>query len=291
VIATQAAVEGGRVMEHRFLVAAWVAGALVGGSPATARGEEVLRATGTGSALGAMRRLAPGFERANPGFRLRLLPSLGSSGALKAVADGAIEVALSGRPLRPEELALGLLALPYARTPFVFAAGPRVEVPGITAAEAVRIYRGEQQRWPNGERVRLVLRPRADMDTTIVASISAEMAAAVEVAMDRPGMLMAATNQDCHEILVRTPGSIGPSTLTQVLTEDLVLRPLAWNGVTPTLPHLGSGQYPLEKKLFLVVRAPPSPAVRRFLAYLATAEAAAILEQAGNLPVPLPAVE
>jgi len=271
-----------------FFLAAWAAGTFLWPSPVV-RADDVLRATGTGTALGAMRRLSTAFEKANPGHKLQLLPSLGSSGALKAVADGAIDLALSGRALAPTEQGRGLLAIPYARTPFVFAAGPRVGVAGITEAEAARIYRGELPRWPNGERVRLVLRPRSDVDSAIVAAISAQMAAAMDVALDREGMLTAATNQDCHRVLVRTPGSIGPSSLTQILTEDPALTPLAWNGVAPTLGNLASGLYPLQKTLLLVTRAPPSPQVRRFLAFLATPEAARILEEAGNLALPLPA--
>jgi len=45
-----------------------------------------------------------------------------------------------------------------------------------------------------------------------------------------------------------------------------------------------------RRHLLLVVRAPPSPEVRRFLAFLASLAAARILEETGNLAVPLPEV-
>ncbi len=259
---------------------------------AGARAEEVrLRVSGTGAALGTMRRLAALFEKVNPGLRVELLPSTGSSGAFRAVADGALDVGLSGRPPGPGERALRLVTMPYARTPFVLAAGPRAEVTGITTDEAVRIYRGEIQRWPNGERVRVVLRPRGDVDTLILRSISREMAAAVDAAHAREGMLLATTNQQCDRILLRTPGAIGPSTLTQILAEGTPIRPLSWNGVPPTVENLASGAYPLEKTLHVVVRPSPKPAVQRFLAYLASPEARTVLERTGNIAVPLPAVE
>jgi phosphate transport system substrate-binding protein len=124
----------------------------------------------------------------------------------------------------------------------------------------------------------------------LVAAIAPVLAAAMEAALAREGMLTAATNQDCHRVLVRTPGSIGPSSLTQIRTEDPALVPLAWNGVAPTLENLAAGRYPLQKTLLLVVRAPPSPEVRRFLAFLASPAAARILEETGNLAVPLPEV-
>jgi phosphate transport system substrate-binding protein len=258
---------------------------------APVRAEEVLRASGTGTALGTMRQLAVAFERANPGHRHALLPSVGSSGAFRAVADGALDIGLAGRPPKPGERALGIVARVYARTPFVFGTGPRSGVAGISADEAVRIYRGELERWPNGERVRVVLRPRQDVDTLILRAISPEMAAAVDVALAREGMLVASTNQQCNEILNRTPGSIGPTSLTQLLVEAREITPLAWNGVPPTLENLASGSYPLEKTLLVVVRASPKPAVRRFLAFLASREARTLIERTGNIAVPLPAAE
>jgi phosphate transport system substrate-binding protein len=259
-------------------------------APAGAAVLEPLRISGTGSSLGALRQLAEAFEKAHPDQPVRIFPSVGSSGAIKAVADGALDIGISGRPLQPAEQAGGLLALAYARTPFVFAVGPRVGATGLTAAELARIYRGEVSAWPDGERIRLVLRPRTDVDTLYVRSISGELDAAMEVALGREGLLMAATNQDCNDALNHTPGSLGPSTLTQLLTENRPIRALAWNGVAPTLEHLASGAYPLSKPLRLVVRTSPSAAVRRFIAFLGTPTAARILERTGNLPLALPPV-
>ncbi len=151
------------------------------------------------------------------------------------------------------------------------------------------MYRGETTTWPSGERVRLVLRPRMDADTALLRGISREVAEAVDVALARDGMLVAATNQECDALVARTPGALGPSSLTQILAEGERLRPLAWRGVEPTLGNAAAGAYPLVKTLELAMRTPPSPAVRRFLAFLASPAARRILEETGNLPVALPA--
>jgi phosphate transport system substrate-binding protein len=258
---------------------------LVVAAPA-AYGEEVVRASGTGTALGAMRRLGADFAAANPGLRVEVLPSIGTSGSLHALAQGALDLALAGRPLEPAEAALGLEAVPYARTPFIFAVGPQVGVTGITASDLARIYRGELTTWPNGQRVRVVLRPRTDVDSAILRGISPEIAAAIELAQKREGLLVGVTNQDCDEIVARTPGAIGPTSLTQILTETSPPTALAWNGAAPTVRNLASGGYPLAKTLFAVHRASPSPAVRRFLEFLASPQARRILEETGNAPPP-----
>jgi phosphate transport system substrate-binding protein len=252
-----------------------------------ARGDEQLRASGTGSALGAMRRLAAAFEKASPGDRLAVLPSVGSGGAIKAVAQGALDLGLVGRALEPGEQALGLVALTYARTPFVFVAGPRSGATGVSTEEVVRIYGGQMARWPTGERVRVILRPKADVDNLVLRAISPELAAAVDAAFSREGLLMAATNQECDDLATRTPGAFAPSSLTQIVADGEPLEPLAWNGVAPTLANLASGAYPLEKTLRVAVRAAPKPAVRRFLAFLGSAAGQKILMDAGSLPLPV----
>ena len=276
-----------RVWIHPCAIVA-AAALLASGSPAHA---EELRASGTGSALGTLRRLAAAFEAANPGHRLNVLPSVGSSGTFRAVAGGALDVGVAGRGPGPGERALELEARPVARTPLVLAVGPRTRAAGITAGELVRALRGELRQWPGGGPLRLVLRPPGDVDTQLLRAVSPEMAAAVDGALSREGAVVADTNQECNELLARTPGAVGLSSLAQILTEDRPVTALAWNGVAPTLANLRSGAYPLAKTLFVVTRAPPSPTVRSFLSFLAGPAGRAVLEASGNLAVPLAAPE
>jgi phosphate transport system substrate-binding protein len=250
-----------------------------------ARAEDVLRVSGSGSWLGAVARLAPAFAKANPGARLEVIPNLGSGGAMKALAAGELEIALSGRPLKPEERERGLLAIEVARTPFVFVAGSAAGVTGLTAAELVRILKGEQAAWPSGERIWPVLRPASDADTGYLRSLSPALSAALTVAMARPGQLLAPTNQQSDELVARNPGGLGMSTLAQITTEPRGLTALAWEGVPPGLATLAAGKYPLVKPLFLVLPVKPSAAERRFLGFLATPEAKRLLRAAASQPL------
>lgn len=264
-----------------------VAVALLTAAPA--RAGDVVKVTGTGSALGAVLRLASAYERAHPGARIQVLPSLGTSGAIQAVAGRAIDVGISGRALRPEELGRGLEAVPLARTPFVLAVGPRAGASAVGIAELVRIYRGEVRTWPGGERIRPVLRPASDADSAFLRALSPELAAAYDAALARPGMLVAATNQDSDALAARTPGSLGVTTLAQLTTEPSGLVPLAWEGVAPTLVNLAEGRYPLWKPFFAVLAAEATPAARAFVAFAGSAEGRRLLADAGCLPPPFPA--
>ncbi len=248
---------------------------------------ETITVSGTGTALGAMRRIIVAFERTHPALRIKVLPSVGSAGAIKAVAKGSLDIGLNGRSLLPQERSLAVRSIDYARTPFVFAVNQSVSEESVSPGDVIRMFRGELQTWKSGERVRVILRPAGDADTLIAKAISPELSAAVDEALGRDGMMMAATNQECHEMLARTPGGIGFSTVTQIMMDSHsnLLKALAWNGVEPTLRNLSSGAYPLVKTLSFIVRPDPAPPVRAFLRFVASPEGRRILEATGHVPV------
>jgi len=82
--------------------------------------EALLRIGGTGAAVAVMTRLGAAFAAYQPDLAVEVLPSLGSSGGIRALAGGAIDIAVSARALKPEEEAQGLQAVALLRTPFVF---------------------------------------------------------------------------------------------------------------------------------------------------------------------------
>lgn len=245
---------------------------------------EVLRIGGTGTALGSMKLIGSEFEKSHPGIRCRVLPSMGSSGAIRAVAKGALDIGLVSRPFNGEEFRLGLSLIEYAETPFVLVTRNSIPVSGLSTSQIVKIYTGEMQAWPNGERIRLILRPATETDTFLARRVSPEMGPAVDAALSRQGMLMGLTDQDSIHMLEKTPGALGFSTLTQVVAEKRRVKVLAVNGVYPTTKALAAKVYPLAKKLYLVTKPRPSAAARRFIDFVQSAQGRKILEETGNVP-------
>ncbi len=259
--------------------------------PATGPAAAPLRVGGTGSAVAALERVGEALASGPGGTRLHVLPSLGSTGAARAVADGALDVGVLGRPLRPHERSLGLDERLVARTPFVFAVGPGTPVTGITTDELVGAYRSTLATWPGGKRVRPILRPASDVDSDLVRAISPEVASAWDEARTRPGAVVAVTNTECDEALAHVPGAIGPTSLLQVRSEGNRVVPLRWNGVEPSVANLADGRYPLAKPIWVVFRRSPGEGVRKLLAFLASPGGWALLERLGADPRPFPPVE
>jgi len=237
---------------------------------------------GTGSALGAMRLLAQAYEKFDRGTKVSVLPSLGSSGGIKAVLAGAIEVGVSSRALRTKEQSQGVIALEYARTPFVFATAETTKATGINLTELAAIYSGKIRRWPDGTRIWLVLRPKADSDSALIDSISPEVKAAVAEARERPGLLFAVSDQECAMALEKHTGSFGPSTLALILAENRKLKALRINDIEPSVSTLEAGRYPYYKSLYLITTSKTPEAARRFIAFVQSKAGRDILSQTGH---------
>lgn len=247
---------------------------------------ETIKVSGTGGSLGAIRILAEEFQKANPDFKVNVLPSLGSSGAIKALAGGAIDVAVPARALKGEEAAQGLVAVPYSKTPFVLAVQERWKKdPALTLAEAADYYAGRKKEWPDGRTVRIILRPKGDSDTQSLREMSPGMDKAVEEAFTHKGMTTAMTDQESGDMIEKLPGAIGSMTLSQIVSEKRAIRPVKLDGVEPTLEALKKGAYLYSKTFYIVTRSAPSASVKKFKDYVLSPKVRKVLERNGQMPL------
>jgi len=251
----------------------------VGGAAAAA---EEMRIAGTGAALGTVELLAGEFSRRNPDIRITTIANLGSVGSIKAVSNGAIELALASRPLNERESKPGVSQLEYARTPFVFAVSAKSAVSAITRQELADIYSGKVANWPDGSKIRVVLRPASDIDTALVKGLSPALGQAVAAAEARPGVQYAVTDQDAANDLERIPGAIGPSSLALILSERRTLRALQLDGVEPSVANAVAKAYPLYKRIFFVTGPKRSAAAERFIAFVQSPVGRKILTDNGH---------
>lgn len=247
-----------------------------------AQAAEELRLGGSGSCLGAMRLLAEQFQKAHPDAHITVVPSLGSSGGIKAVAAGALDIGLSGRPLKEAERGLGITEIEYGRTPFVIATAASNTVSSISLEQLAQMYAGKLTVWPDGKRLRLVLRPASESDNDILKGMSPAMNAAVSHAQGRKGMTMALTDQDSADAIEKIPGAVGISTLALILSERRPLKALALNGVTPSAETIADGVYPYYKTLFMVMGGKTSQLARDFIGFVRSPEGRNILAQNGH---------
>jgi len=272
-------------MRHRSR-GAWLAviGAAFAMAAAGAHADSI-KIGGTGTGLGTMKLLAQAFKLARPDAQLIITPSLGSTGAIRAVLAGAVDIGVSARPVTPEESSKGASAQAYAKTPFVIATGAKNPSAGLTLHQLAQMYSGQITHWPDGSMIRLVIRPDTDADTILMKTFSAEMNTAITAAHARKGLRMAETDQDNADALEQLPGSLGATTLTLISTEKRAIKPLALDGVSPTLQSLTAGRYRYARTLYLITGRNPSPLAKDFVAFVRSSAGQAILTTGENLAV------
>lgn len=254
-------------------------------SSAVMASDQVIRVGGSGTGTGVMRHLAEAFEKRNPGIRIAIAPSLGSSGGIKALIGGSLDIALSARALKDDEKSSGAVSVFSGRTPFVFMVNRGVAINAVAAKDLEAFYGMKRTTWEDGSPVRLILRPEGDSDTKLIQAISPELSNIMKTTLSRPGMFVAMTDQDSDKAIVRTPGSLGATTLAQFLSDRLEGKMLVYGGVKPSLKAMKSGLYPLVKpQMVLAIPAKLTPAQKKFVTFLSSSQAGAIWEKYGIQP-------
>lgn len=239
---------------------------------------------GTGSSLGMLEQVGGDFATAAGGaVKINVVPSLGSSGAIRALADGKLDLAVSARPLKPAEAARGLQVVLTLRTPFVLVTS-RAKPPPLKVAELPKIFSADRPAWADGKPIRLILRPESETDTTLLGDMTPGLAQAIHAARHRGEIPIAATDQDNLAMAQRVPGSLTGTTLAQLTTEPNNLHIIAVDGVEPTLANLESGAYRFGKELYVVLGDKSPPEARKFAAFLRSPQGLKALRAAAVVP-------
>lgn len=237
---------------------------------------------GTGSALGTMRLLGDAFTKQHADIKVIVLPSLGTSGAIKAVPKGQLDIGLSARPLTEDEVKLGVVSAEYARTPQVFAVATKLAVKSLALAQMADVYSGKTVNWPGGTQIRPVLRQAGDDTTRYLKLMSKEMEAGLTIAEQREGLAFATTDQETADKVEGIPGAIGVMTLSLILSEGRDLRALTMDGADPTVANAITGKYPHVKPCYLVTKLEPSADVKLFKSFMESPAGRQVLMRTGH---------
>lgn len=210
--------------------------------------------------------------------------SVGSGGGMRALADGAIDIALISRPLNARERSGDLTAVPYARAPVVFAVHTSVPDRDIDAQGVLDIYAGRRTTWADGTPIVVLQRERGDSSHAAAAKVIPGFAEVDEEAWSARRWRVIYDDVGMQEALASTEGSIG-LVGSGTMPPDLAVRGLSFAGVEGTAEAVVAGHYPLFKDLAFVTRNPPDERATQLFRFVYSAEGRRVIVDHGCAPL------
>jgi len=278
-----------KLYSHRIIliIAALMIGGAIVADSAFANPQEKLIIAGTGLSIGVMKRMADGFQRRHPNVTVNILPSIGSTGGIKAVKEGKIDIGLSARSLKQEERIPGIIEEFYGRTAFIFGVQESNPIEGLRLTELEEIYAGKRRTWSDGRPIRMILRPLYDAYSAFLAGINPGMKSASEQAHSIPGVFVGMTDREAAVQIERTPGSFGTTSAAIVAAERLKVKALSVDGVLPTLSNVSTGKYPYAMTMSIVYKKDKyMGAVKDFIDFLFSNDGRKLLSANGHVTLP-----
>jgi phosphate transport system substrate-binding protein len=240
---------------------------------------------GTGTLTPLASLLASAWSARHGQPKVIVEPSIGSSGGIRAAADGEVDIGLVARPLKESESKLGLVLLPIARDAVVFAAHPSVHVDGVSSETLVALFSGAQTTFEDGTPATVFLRDRDDSAHSSIERFVPGLRDAREGALEAHRFRVLTHDDAMGESLAITPGSVGVYSLGALAAGHLPLKVIALDGVQPSLQNIENGTWKATRDLAFVARSDRLARVRGFLSFVAGPEGAAISRANGCLPI------
>ncbi len=234
---------------------------------------EVVRVVGSTSVEPFAGELAAEFNRNNPGIHVEVQGG-GSTAGIKAAADGYAHIGMCSRSLKPEET--GFTAIVIARDAIAVVVNHANKVNALTREQVREIYEGKVKNWKEvgGDDRPIILVTREEGSGTREAFEHLVMGKA-RIA---PTAITQESNGTVKQLVKGNADAIGYMSLGLVHGE---LKPLVVDGVRPTAEEVLDGKYPLVRPFLFVVKGTPSEAAEKFIKFVLSPPAQAILEKEG----------
>jgi phosphate transport system substrate-binding protein len=230
--------------------------------------------------------LAKAYHEGYPAATVEMGQGLGTKARLEALAQGKIDIALASHGLVAEELARqGMAVHEIAKVAVVFGVNASVPTMNVADRQICDLYAGTITNWRELGGPDLAIAPRTRPDSEVDAEVVRGKIACLKDLKMPEGVKVMPRSGDMAKELATSVGAIGMTTATVVEQSRGQIRLLSLNGVIPSAENVERKLYTLTRDSFLVTKAPPPPAVARFVNFIRSSAGAAVIVANGAVPV------
>lgn len=255
-------------------------------APLPAPTSEKIVVDGSTGVMPLVAALAKAYQERHPAAAVEMGKGLGTKARLEALGEGKIDIALASHGLVVDELTRrGMAVHEIAKVAVVFGVNASVPVTNVTDTQICDVYAGRITSWKElgGPDIAIVARTRPDseIDAEVVRG---KITCLKDVKMP-DGVRVMPRSGDMAKELAATVGAVGMTTTTVVEQSRGQIRAMSLNGIIPSTENVGRRTYALTRDAFLVTKAPPPPAVSRFIEFVRSPAGAAVIVANGAVPV------
>lgn len=227
-----------------------------------------------------MKAAARNIMQDNPGIRISVAGG-GSGVGVQKVGEGLAQIGNTGRPLKASEVEkYGLVTFPFAVDGVAVAVNPTNKVSELSKAQIIGIFTGAVTNWKavGGDDAPISLYVREDgsgtRETFEERALDKGTSAAGANVVNSNGAMKTAISRDPHAI-----GYVGIGHL------DAGVKGIVLDGMVPNQNNAANGAYTITRLLFMNTKGDPQGLTRAFVDYIYSPEGAAIIGEAGYIPV------
>jgi phosphate transport system substrate-binding protein len=239
--------------------------------------EEKIVICGTGDSQGIFKALAAAFEKANPGTKVEVQDPIGTSGGIKAVAEGRCVLGRTARPIKEKEKAYNLNYKVFANTLVVFAVNPSVKgVDNLTFKQIVGIFSGKITSWAalGAEDRKIYMAQREKGDSCRIV-LEENIPGWREIENFPGGEIF--TTPEAVSTVAKYEDTIGYLPLSAIKGTSLVV--IKVEGVYPSMDNVINGSYKLVVPLGLVWKGELKGLAKDFVDFIFSPEGKKIIAE------------
>ena len=244
---------------------------------------QILTICGTGDNQALLRNLGKIYEAENPGIKINIPDSIGSSGGIKHTAQGKCNLGRIARNIKKEEKKYNLNYILFSYSPVVFVTNKNLKnLKNLNETTIKEIFSGEKKIWESydkGNRKKIYIVKREPSDSSF--NVLKNNIPLYKNIKKYAGKVVFST-PEAVKILENYENTIGYLPYSATLNTDLNI--LNYNNIEPNEENILNHSYKLVLPYGFVYKGVLDELSKNFINFMKTNRARLIIRENGALP-------